>query len=89
MDTKLSDTGLFPCTCCMTIHPWSHVCNEQLDEEFVHQLQHDCLIEEICATENCQNKLGIEFGSEIHCNDCRLDQYQQEYDDEYLQGDNM
>ena len=83
----MSDTELFPCTCCMKIHPWSHVCNEQIDPELFNQIDQDCILEETCETENCQNKLEVEFGSEIYCNDCRLDQYKQEYDDEYFEDD--
>ncbi len=68
----------------MEIHSWSHVCDAQLDPKFVDQIESDYIIGEFCATENCQNKLGIELGFEIYCNNCRLDQYKQEYDDEYL-----
>ncbi len=40
---------LYPCVCCMSIHTYDHVCDEQLEPEFLHSIQQDVLLAEELA----------------------------------------
>ncbi len=43
------DVKIFFCTLCMSIHAYDHVCDEQLDAEFLHSIQQDVLLAEKLA----------------------------------------